>query len=165
MRPRPVADDLAERGLLDREEGPDLVPARADDPDDRDDDERERLSGHEEDEPGDRHQERARDEHEATADAVSPCRQPETDEGITEERRGEQHADLEIAEPDRLEIEDEDDREEAVPEHPRRAAREQEPAVAAEAIALHRAAQADQPEGNSVASSAASTMWRVSMPM
>ena len=75
----------------------------------------------------------AGDQHAPTAEPVGVGRQPQRDDRVADQRQGQDDPDGERVEAGRGEIEHEDDREEAVPEHAQRPHREQQPAVAVEA--------------------------------
>ena len=72
------------------------------------------------------------DQHAAAAEPVGVGRQPQRDDRVADERQGQDDADGQRVEAGRGEIEDEDDREEPVAEHPQRPHREQQPAVPVE---------------------------------
>ena len=132
-RPALIRRRLAERGLLDGEERPDLVAGRADDPDGgREDQERNPARGNERD-PGDHHQERPGEEDPPAPEPVGAGRQPERDDRVADERQGQDDPDREWVEAERDQVEDEDDRQRAVGEHSEDPAGEQEAPVAVEA--------------------------------
>ena len=82
--------------------------------------------------PGDDHQPGTRDQDPAPAESVRVRRQPQRDEGVADEREGQDEADRQGVQPGRREVQHQDDRQEAVAEHPERPHREQQPAVAIE---------------------------------
>ena len=82
--------------------------------------------------PGEDHQDRAGDQHPAAAEPVGVGRQPQRDDRVADERQGQDEADGQRVEADRGQVQDEDDREEPVAEHPQRPHREQQPAVPVE---------------------------------
>ena len=130
--PAGVRDRLGEGGLLDGEERPDLVAGRRDHADRAGEDEQRDPAREREDDAGDDHQDGAGDEDPPPAEPVGVGRQPQRDDRVADEREGQDEADGQRVEPGRREVEDEDDREEAVAEHPERPHREQQPAVAVE---------------------------------
>ena len=69
-------------------------------------------------------------EHPASAEPVGAGRQPQRDERVAEQRQGQDDADRQRVEADRGEVQDEDDGEEPVPEHPQDPQGEQPAAVA-----------------------------------
>ena len=83
--------------------------------------------------PGHDHEDGPGDEHPPPAEPVGVRRQPQRDDRVADERQGQDEPDRQRVEPGRGEVQDEDDREEAVAEHPQRPHREQQPAVAVEA--------------------------------
>ena len=121
-----VERQLREGGLLDREEGTDLAPARADHADDRGEDEHPGLAGPEEDETSRRHEEGAEQEHAPAPHAVGAGGDPQGDRGVSEKRGSEEEARRGPVEPDRAQVEHEHDRERAVGEEPRDSRGEQQ---------------------------------------
>ena len=129
-RPAPVRDGLGQGGLLDGQERADLVAGRRDDADGAGQDQQRDEAREREDDPGQDHQGRTRDEHAAPPEPVGVGRQPQRDDRVADQRQGQDDPDRQRVEPDGREVEDQDDRQEAVAEHPERPHREQQAAVA-----------------------------------
>ncbi len=124
---------MREGGLFDGKERPDLAAGGGDDPDRPGQDQQRHPTREGEDDAGDDHQSRPDHEDPPTAEPVGIGREPQRDERVADEREGQDQTDRERVEPGRGEIEDEDDREEPVAEHPQGSHREQEAAVPIEA--------------------------------
>ena len=131
--PSPVGDGLGQRRLLDREERPDLVAGRRHDADRAGQDEQRQPGREREDDARQEHQRGAGDQHATAAEPVGVGREPERDDRVADERQGQHDPDGQRVEAGRGEIEHEDDRQEAVAEHPQRPHREQQASVTIEA--------------------------------
>ena len=82
---------------------------------------------------GDDHQERAGDQDTPATQPVGVRRQPQRDHGVADQGQGQDDADRDGVEPDGRQVQDQDDRQEPVAEHPEDPRREQQTAVAVEA--------------------------------
>ena len=71
--------------------------------------------------------------HATTPDPVGVGGQPQRDHGVADQGEGQHQPDRQRVEPERDEVEDQDHREEPVPEHPQGPHPEEEPAIAIEA--------------------------------
>ena len=131
--PPRVRGCLAEGRLLDRQERPDLVATRADDTDGRGEDQERHPARQGKSDAGDDHQQRAGDENTSPPESIRTGGQPQRDDRVADQRQGEDQADRDRVDPERGEIEDEDDRQRAIAEHPQHAGDEQQPAVTIEA--------------------------------
>ena len=97
------------------------------------DDEQGDPAGQREGDPGDDHQERAGDQHAPATEPVGVGRQPQRDHRVADQRERQDDADRDGVEPDGGQVQDQDDRQEPVAEHPEDPRREQQAAVAVEA--------------------------------
>jgi len=89
------------------------------------------VAGHREDDPGQQHEARTRDEDPTPPQAIGVGRQPQADRGVAEQRQGQDHPDHHPADAERHEVQDQHDREKAVAEHAGDAGREEEARVGA----------------------------------
>ncbi len=127
--PRGVRDEPGQRRLLDGQEWSDLAAARADDADDRGDDEDRHEGRRREYDRGAAHEDGAEDEDASTAEAIGMGGQPQRDERVTDERQEQQQADRRAIEAEPVEVQDEHQREGAVGEHPEGPGGEQPAAI------------------------------------
>ncbi len=126
------ARGLRERHLLDGEERPDLVPARADHADRGGDQQEGEIAGRHEHGGREDHQHRSGDERPPPAQHVGAGRQVERDGHVADQRQREEQPDAVVVDPDCRQIEHENDGDEPVGEEPDGARREQEARVARE---------------------------------
>ena len=127
--PPSVRDDLGEGSLLDRKERPDLVARRGDHADGAGQDEQRQPAREREHDARAQHQDGPRHEDTSPAQTIRVGRQPQRDERVAHERQGQDRADRQRVQAHRIEVQDEDDREEAVGEHPQRPKGKQRPTV------------------------------------
>ena len=109
--------------------GPTSLPDGLSTPERRGHQEHEEPGAPGEDRAGRGHQQGADDERSPTPDPIGVGRQPQADQRVADERQREEDADLPGVEPDRGEVQDEDEAEGAVAGHPDRPREEQQPGV------------------------------------
>ena len=135
--PAARVDELRERGLLDGEERPDLVAARAEHAQRRGDEQHRERGAAGEHDPGADHEQRPRNSvrrrPNRSARVVSRSEIAASPSSVS----AEEQPDLGAVEADRLEVQHQDDREEAVAEHPQAPGREQQHDVAAGPVSVH----------------------------
>lgn len=112
-----VRNRLRERSLLDREKGPHFLVAGAEHADGGNDEQHDEIGGDHEDTTDQDHETRAGDQHPLSADPIGGSRDPERDDHVSQQGHRQEHADLLLAEPFGLQVQDEYHGEEAVGEH------------------------------------------------
>ena len=124
-----IREDVAEGGLLDGLERPDLAATDADHADRGRDHEDPEITRHDEDAAGDGHERGARAKHQPPAHGVSPGRQPQADRGVADQGQGQDQPDVDVIDPECREVQDQDHGQRAVGEDADDTGREQERAV------------------------------------
>ena len=121
---------MSQRGLLDRQERPDFVPAGTDDPDRPRYDEEQEVARPGEGHAGRHHQDRADDQHPPPSQPVGAGRQVQRHGGVADQRERQQQAGLRCAQAGARQIDHQDYGERPVREQAHGARDEQQPAVA-----------------------------------
>jgi hypothetical protein len=134
----PIGRDVRQRGLLDRQKRPDLLTARTDDAyGPRKHEEPETPCGCE-DQPRSGHKHRADHQHAAPSDPIGARREDKRDDGIANERQGQQHAGLRLAQSDANQVEHQYDGQRPVREQPDESRGEEQPRITSETLQCDR---------------------------
>ena len=124
-RPLPVADRLRQERLLGWQEDADVAGGGVEGADEGDDQQRPEVMDEGEAEPGGDHQQRGAQEEQLTPEPVGDETDQQRQGGRAEEGRRRHRADLEPVEPERGQVEGQEDADEAVAEGPHCAGAEQ----------------------------------------
>ena len=121
--------DLGERCLLHGQERANLIAGRGDDPDHSGQDEQRQLVRDRKDRAGQEHEPAADHQDAPAAHPIGVRRQPQRDDRVAQEGQRQDDPDGQRVQAGRREVQDQDDREEAVAEHAQRAQGEQRAAI------------------------------------